>query len=206
MTIGESDEGFVPDTEHFIVHFLLKCGDPENWFRACSAAGVVDLPADGVETEGGRYYGIGRPSGYGALSSVINGEFSSVDFTLAGPGLDLATVQLANVDRHLVNNSEIRIGIQDLEDGTLAPVAGVDWITKARAGMPIVRKTTRVDDQGKSTLERSITLPGTTAFKDRRLAPTAYLSGIGQRARSSDDASCDRTSIYYSGTTEKWPN
>lgn len=197
MSEGLSDDDFVPDTPSFAIFLLVKCGTPDQHVRACSVAGDYRLPADTIDTTGGIYTGLPFPNGLDQLSQAINGSFAGVDFSMSG--VDATVLQLATVSRDLVNGSKVHLGIVDLGEN-FAPTGPCDWLFQAIAGKPIIRRT----GQGDQAV-RTVTLPTTTAFKDRHQAPIAYWTSQGQRSRSADDGFCDLTSAYSAQSTVKWP-
>lgn len=198
MTVGLSDDAYVAATPSFAIFFLLKCGEADEWMRACSVWGDFDVEADAIDTTGGRYRFLPFPLGLETLSQAINGAFQSVDITMSGVAVSAEMQQLVAVDRHLVNGAPVHIGIMDLDEHQ-QPASTLDWLWQARAGMPRIQRVGRAPQA-----LRSITLPVTAAFKDRRLAPIAYLTPQGQRARSSDDSFCDRTPGYSAVTAVTW--
>lgn len=199
MSVGLSDEAYVADTPSFAIFFLLKCGEPEQWLRACSVWGDFEVEADAFDTTGGIYKFLPFPTGLDELSQAINGTFQGVEFSMAGTLVTAEVLQLAGIDRELVNGSLINIGIMDLGERQ-QPAGTLDWLFEAQAGWPKVQRFGRYPQA-----MRSISLPATAAYKDRHLAPIAYLTPQGQRARSADDAFCDLTPAYSSNSTVKWP-
>ena len=197
MSEGLSDDAFVPDTPSFAIFMLMKCGEPEDYVRFWSGIGDFRLAPDAVDTDGGTYKGLPFPQGLPELSQALNGAFQGIEFSLSGVNTEI--LRLAGVDRNIVDGARVHLGIMDLGDNH-APVGGCDWLFQAIAGKLIMRRM----GQGDQAV-RAITLPATTAFKDRLLAPLAYLTPTGQRSRSSDDAFCDMTPAYSAASTIKWP-
>lgn len=198
MTVGLSDAAFVADTPSFAIFFLLRCGEPEQWVRASTVWGDIEVAADAIDTTGGIYRFLPFPTGLETLSQAINGAFQAIDITMSGVAVSADVLQLANVDRHLVNGSRAHFGVMDLDERQ-QPASSLDWLSVAIAGMP---RLSRIGQAGQAV--RSITLPLTAAFKDRRLAPIAYLTPQGQRARSGDDSFCDRTPGYSAISSVTW--
>lgn len=194
---GDSDLAYVPDTPSFAIFFLLKAGDEHDWVRLWSGDGDYALEPDATDTGGGIYSSVGFPAGLPALTQVINGAFAALDFTLSGvSALGLA---LAGVDRDLVNGALVYVGLVDLGAGQAAAGA-VDWILTAEAGKPRTRRVAQAEGA-----ERSVTLPTSTALRDRNRAPFSFWTRIGQRNRSADDSFCDRVSLYALDATVQWP-
>lgn len=196
--MGASDEAYVADTDSFAIFFLLKCGTPDQWVRATTIWGGAPVEADAIDTTGGAYWGLPFPTGLPELSQVINGTFQGIEITLSGLSVTNELQELVKVDRDLVNGARLHIGVMDLDERQ-QPASALDWLFEAQAGWP------RIQRIGKSpTAFRSVTLPATAAFKDRNLAPIAYWTPQGQRARSADDAFCDNTPAYSAISTIKW--
>jgi len=193
----DSDDAYVPDPPSFAIFFLLKAGEPANWVRLWSGEGDYELPADGTDTTGGLYQGLGFPVGLPSISQAINGAASSLEFTLSG--VDATAIAMAGVDRETVNNSLLYVGIVDLDEHQ-APLTACDWLLEAQAGKP---RTSRVG-QGEGAL-RTITLPASTDFYDRNLAAVAFWSPTGQRARSPDDTFFDQIPAISAGMIIQWP-
>lgn len=197
MTIGLSDDAYVADTPSFAIFFLLKCGTEEQWVRFWSGQGLFELPADATDTTGGTYAGVGALLGLPELSGAFNGAYSALDFSLSGFPPEAVAAALEAAD--LVEWSRLHVGMVDL-DHHQAPVGACDWMFRARAGRPAIKRT----GQGLRRV-RTISLPALTSFGDTRLTASRYLTPTGQRARSADDAFCDLTPAYSSNSTVKWP-
>lgn len=197
MSTGLSDAAWAPEPRDYAIFFLLKAGEPEQWLRAWSGFGEIDIAADAFDTTGGRYASLPFPDGIPPLPLALNGAFASIEFSLNGVPAEVAA--LAGVDRHLVEGARVHLGVADL-GGDLQPIGGVDWLMQAQAAKPRVSRIGRMP-----TALHTITLPATLGFKDRALAPVAYLTAQGQRARSGDDAFCDLTAQYAANSTVKWP-
>lgn len=197
MTIGLSDAAFTPDPPNFIIFFLLKCGTPDQWMRAWSGRGDFPLAADAFDTTGGTYMGLPMPQGLPELSQAINGSFQGLEFSLSGVNAEIMT--LAGADRDLVNGAKVHVGVMDLDEHQ-QPIGSADWLFRAIAAKPTVKRSGQGD-----LATRTISLPVSTAFKNRHLSPVAYLTPQGQRARSADDAFCDLTPAYSAASTVKWP-
>jgi hypothetical protein len=196
--VGLSDDAYVADTRSFAIFFLLKCGEPEQHLRATSVWGDFEVAADAIDTTGGIYRALPMPTGLQELSQAINGTFQGVEFALSGVGITSDFLQLATIDRDLVNGAAIHVGLMDLDDRQ-QPIGGVDWLFEAQAGWPKVQRS----GSGARAI-RTMSLPATAAFKDRHLAPIAYLTPQGQRSRSPTDAFCDNTPAYSAISTITW--
>lgn len=195
--IGQSDETYAPDSPAYAIFWLLKVGEPEDWPRLWTGDGDFALSADAVDTTGGTYKSVGFPAGIEAFGQVINGASENIQFSLSG--VDATAMRLAGVDRDAVNGSEIHIGMMDFDEFA-QPTGPCDWLVELIAGKPRVRREGR--DSG---AVRTISLPATGGMKDRNMAGFAFWTGASQRRRSSDDAFCDRVTLYTKESTVKWP-
>jgi hypothetical protein len=193
----DSDDSYVPDPPSFGIFFLIKAGDAASWVRVWSGDGFYDLPADGTDTSGGRYMGIGFPVGLPAISQAINGTSSNIEFSMSG--VDATALRLAGADRNLVNGALVYLGLVDIDEHQ-QPTTSCDWILEGQAGKPRVSRVGR--DEGAL---RTISLPVSTEFVDRNRAAIAWWSPSGQRARSADDAFCDQVPTISAGGVYTWP-
>lgn len=193
-----SDGAYRPDTPTFGIFFLLKAGaDPAQWVRLWTGEHDFDMPADAVDTTGGRYISLGFPAGLPVLSNVFNGSYTSGQFSLSG--VDATAIKLFGADRAACNNAPIHLGLVDFDDN-VQPIAAVDWMARLIAGMPTMSR------QGQSDgAIRTISLPWVAGFFNRNLAPAEYLSGQAQRRLSPDDAICDNVYRMEIGLAVPWP-
>jgi hypothetical protein len=79
------------------------------------------------------------------------------------------------------------------------------WIWEGEADVPRVSRQSVAGEDGSFQVVRSMSLSVGSVFTGRRRANLSFMNGVDQRRRSSDDAFCDRASVYSSGTTRKWP-
>jgi len=193
----ESDTGFVPDTRDFVIFFLLKAGEAADWVRLTSAEGGFPVPADAIDTLGGRYDCLGFPNVMPVLSGAINGAYDEIEFSLSG--VDLTAIRMLTTDRAIVNGAQVYVGIVDL-DSALQPVGSIDWLLEGTAAAPRWER----QGQGEGALF-TISLPVSTALYERNQSAIAFLTPQGQRARSPDDAFCDMVPKMVAGMVVDWP-
>lgn len=193
----DSDAGYVPDSSNFALFWVLQVGDPDNWVRVWSGAGDFLVPADDTDTTGGLYKGLDFPTAIPDLDLAVNGQASSVDFTISG--VSATSVKLLGVDRNAVKGSPVFLGIQDLSDDQ-QPVGSIDWLFEGVAGKP---RSSRTWQEGKAL--RSITLSVVTDAYDRNLAALQFWSPTAQRLRSPGDRFFDQTPQMATFMVIKWP-
>ena len=182
------------------VFLLIKAVNtsPPTWIRLWSGVGDRALPVDAIETQGGTYTGIGDLVGMPALSQLINGVAERVEFTLSGATADI--VALADSEADSVRNVPVHIALVAFDEDYQRATAPV-WVWEGESDVPRISRAAGED----LSVVRTISLSVGSVFTGRRRPRQSYYNGVQQRARSADDAFCDRANTYSLGTTRKWP-
>jgi hypothetical protein len=160
------------------------------------------MAANNIDTQGGTFLGVGELVGMPVLSQLVNGTADRVEFTLSG--VDASILALADAEADTVRSAPVHVALmafdEDFQEST-SPV----WIWEGEADVPRVSRQSVAGEDGSFQVVRSMSLSVGSVFTGRRRANLSFMNGVDQRRRSSDDAFCDRASVYSSGTTRKWP-
>lgn len=155
------------------------------------------LAANGPDTAGGLYLGLGLMTQVPSLKLPVNGTAEDHVFGLSGVSAQI--VRLIEADRDALRGARAFIARMELNpDGTVlgAPI----WLW---SGVVVSPRMQRDGSNGQVTYTISImTSSGSTARKARQLT---YYTGVQQRKRDGADTSCDNTAQYAAGTTVIWP-
>lgn len=186
------------------VFLLIKAnnGSPPTWLRMWSGVGDHDMDANAIDTQGGTYLGIGDLVGLPTLSQLVNGVAERVEFSLSGVTADI--IALADAEAETVRNVPVHMAIVAFDEDFQASTSPV-WVWEGESDVPRVSRQSVAGEDGSFQVIRSVSLSVGSIFTGRRRPQNAYFTGIEQRARSADDAFCDRANGYSLGTTRKWP-
>lgn len=169
--------------------------------RLWSGDGDYAHEADALETEAGAIY-----AGYGllasalpTLTSLLNGQADRVEFQISGAGVSAEVASLASASAADIRNVDVNVGFAALgwDQQLLSPTA---WLWTGVADT--LRVIRQADENG---VTRTLSLSCGSLLTGRRRATPLYFTPQDQRARSSDDAFCDRVPGYNEGTTINWP-
>lgn len=171
----------------------IDCTEP---VRVWNGVGPKQVSGWGPDLTGGLYLGIGDIVDIPALSQLVNGVAGRVEFTLSG--LNEALKDGAESDADAVRGAETSVGAIFL-DADWQPLSTPITLWTGEADM------LKTDTQYGETAIRTITLSVGSATTGRRRPQFSAYTRAQQRARSSDDASCDRVGLYTEDTTLAWP-
>lgn len=195
---------FGAPTARVCAFLLIKTanGSPPTWVRLWSGVGRHDMTANNIDTQGGTYLGVGELVGMPVLSQLVNGTAERVEFSLSG--VDPAILALADAEADTVRAAPVHVALMAFDDEFQASTSPV-WVWEGEADVPRVSRQSVAGDDGSFQVVRSMSLSVGSVFTGRRRAKLSFMNGVDQRRRSSDDAFCDRASVYSAGTTRKWP-
>lgn len=166
------------------------------WF----GSGDKRVPADTIETDSSAFYlGAGELVGVPVLQQLINGVEERAMFTLAGGSVTSQVVHLADRDASTVRYAEGHVGVRECgRDGQ--PIGPVDWLWHGLADSVLIDEPPALAGQATRTI--GVSMAG--IFTLRQRTRPGFYTGIDQRGRSADDASCDLVPGYSQGTTKDW--
>lgn len=172
--------------------------DSDEPVRAWSGVGRLPLAAWGADEVGGDYLGLGVLVDVPSLQQLVNGVAQRLEIGLSG--VDAQISELANDGASEIRARSTVIGMLFMDDHwqpLAAPLAV--WFGEADA----IRSDRQSSPNGEQT--RSITLSAGSTTTGRRRPRYSYYTRAQQRARSSDDAFCDRVSLMTTDRELKWP-
>lgn len=176
--------------------FLL---DTNPRVRLWAGNGWLDVAADGVETEGGRYLGAGQLLNLPAVSMLINGIAERVEFGLSGAAINSRVVELADEEAEDVRGVDCWLGLIGFDADEQA--TAIRWPWNGRAD------TTNISYSGDSMQPaRQVSISVGSLFTFRQRARLGFWVDADQRRRSPDDLFCVRVASYSVETTKPWPS
>lgn len=164
-----------------------------DWLRAWSAFGDFALPADGIDTTGGVYRGVGELVDAPAVSQLINGLAERIVFSLSG--VDPAVLALAEEDAEALRGAPAHLALVAL-GADWAPLHDAYWLWEGEADSLRVIRSGDV---------RSVSISVGTPHTGRTRPSLGFFTGVEQRRRSPDDRFCDRVNLYSANATVRWP-
>jgi hypothetical protein len=178
--------------------FLRIATDPVT--RAWSGVGGYAVAADAVETEGGRYLGVGWLRNIPVMEALLNGAAESVTFTLSG------------VDGRILDLVD---GVQDLRGvranlglmffGGRYQRGPIYWWRRYRVDMVGSREVALPINDGGSAVEASVSLTLGSARTSRRLSQPSTWTHVEQQRLHPGDLGCANVSRLTADATRPWP-
>lgn len=169
--------------------------------RAWSGVGGFTLPADPIETTGGRYKGVGWMNNLPALGVLLNGRAES--FTIALPGVDAHTVEL--VDQTPDPRGVVaHLGIMFLGPrGVRTPVM---WFRRYRVDAVGTREIgLTAEDGGAAAIDYTVSLTLGSSRTDRRVGQPSTWTHAEQQRLFPGDNGMAMVSRLLPGATRAWP-
>jgi hypothetical protein len=179
--------------------FLRIGSDPVA--RAWSGVGGFTLPADAVETEGGRYLGCGWMQNLPALEVLLNGAAESVTFGLSN--VDDRTVEL--VDREGgIRGVPAHLGVMFY--GPRWRRAPVQWFRRWRVDMVGSREiAVSSDGMDAEAVSMSVSLTLGSERTSRRVGQPALWTHAEQQRLHPGDNSMSLIGRLSADATRPWP-
>lgn len=178
--------------------FLRIASDPPA--RAWSGIGGHVLPPDAVETEGGRYLGVGWLRNIPVMEALINGAAESVTFTLSG--VDQRTLDLLDGVEDL-RGVRANLGLMFFAPGyTRQPVR---WWRRYRVDMIGSRETALPVVESGAAVESSLSLTLGSARTSRRVSQPSTWTHAEQSRLHPGDLGCALVSRLTQDATRPWP-
>lgn len=178
--------------------FLRIASDPVT--RAWSGVGGFDVPADPVETEGGRYLGVGWLRNIPVMEALINGAAESVTFTLSG--VDARTLELVDATTDLRG---VRANVGLMFFGPRFERTAIRWWRRYRVDMVASRETARSLLDGGAAVESSVSLTLGSARTSRRRSQPSTWTHVEQQRLHPGDLGCAGVSRLTTDATRPWP-
>lgn len=173
--------------------------------RAWTGVGGYRLPPDAVDTEGGRYLGVGWMRDWPVLESLLNGAADSVTFTLSG--VDARTLALVDAAAGDVEGRRAWLGVQFC--GPRYARRPVRWIKALRVDQAGAREAglqgAGPQGSGGVAVESAVTLTLGSAHTSRRRAQPVYWDHASRQRLFSGDMGMALVGRYGPGATRAWP-
>lgn len=169
--------------------------------RAWSGVGGFTLPADAVETEGGRYLGVGWMRNLPAMEVMLNGTAESVTFNLSG--VDERTVTLVDQQADVRG---VRASMGLMFYGPRWQRTPVRWMRRWRVDMVSTREIgLSSEDGGAFALEMGVSVTLGSARTDRRVSQPSAWTHAEQTRLFPGDLGCALVSSLGPDATRPWP-
>lgn len=169
--------------------------------RAWSGVGGFALPADAVETDGGRYLGVGWMQNLPALEVLLNGAAESVTFTLSG--VDDRTVALVDATDG-VRGVAAHLGVMFY--GPRWTRTPVQWFRRWRVDMVGTREiAVTSDDMDAEALSMSASVTLGSSRTSRRVGQPALWTHAEQNRLHPGDNSLSLVGRMTADATRPWP-
>lgn len=168
--------------------------------RAWSGVGGCVLPADTIETTGGRYLGVGWLRNIPVMEALINGAAESVTFTLSG--VDARTVDLVDGAEDLRG---VRANLGLMFMGPRHQRTPVYWWRRYRVDMVGTRETALPREDGGAAVEYSVSLTLGSARTSRRVSQPSTWTHAEQSRLHPGDLACAGVSRLTADATRPWP-
>lgn len=178
--------------------FLRIAADPV--IRAWSGIGGCVLPPDPIETEGGRYLGVGWLRNIPVMEALINGAAESVTFTLSG--VDPRTLELVDGAEDLRG---VRANLGLMFMGPRYQRGAVRWWRRYRVDMVGTREVALPPTEGGPAVEFSVSLTLGSARTSRRLSQPSTWTHAEQSRLHPGDLGCANVSRLTADATRPWP-
>lgn len=180
------------------VAVFLRIGtDPVGRFWI-GGIGAFPVPAEGIETTGGDYLGLGEALGLPAFESLVNGQAQRLSLTLSG--LPERMVALAKAEASELRGAPVSIGIMGLDEDFVQS-SRLYWLwSGASDTVQIARRWV-----GEGNYSRNVTIGMGNAETTRRRPLLRLFTDAFQKMRSATDRFCERTPDMSLGKTVKWP-
>jgi hypothetical protein len=176
---------------------LIKTPTP---VRIAASFGTFEVDSDGVDTTGGDYLGIGTLSDMPALNSLINGQASRADFSLAAYGSQGDTLATAiEADSDDLRGAPVHVGFIT-QDSDYQTVGDAFWLWAGKGDKTSVTKQATAGG-----ILKTIALSVGTIFARRKQGRPSYYTDSEQRTRSATDGFCKNVKGYSQETTKPWP-
>lgn len=168
--------------------------------------GDLRLPGDPIEPDPSALYrGCGELTSLAPVNQLINGVAERVDFTLAGDGLTAEVCGIAADEAESVRWARVNLGVARFAPGKAKIQGPVKWLWEGLADVvTLTAQMTGTDPGEPPVLTRTMGLSVGSTFALRSRPRVAYWTRVHQRARSADDAFCDRVAGYSSETGMLW--
>lgn len=166
--------------------------------RAWTGVGPIQVDPWGQDTTGGTYLGVGLLGGVPALAQLVNGTAARLDLSLSG--VDSTIIDLATGGSDDIRMKPVSVGLIFM---------GEDWQPLSTplcvfvGDSDVIRFASQSSPNGERS--REVTLSIGSVLTGRRRPNYSYWTRAGQRARSGDDAFCDRVAGYNVDSELKWP-
>lgn len=197
MTEGEMA---VLRSGHQNLAFFFRADLASGPLRLFAGGGDFDLPADAVETEGGRYLSAGIfGGGLPDIDHLVNGQVQGLTLSLSGVDVDVVRGYIK--DRAEVIGAPAALGWAVL-DHRFRLVGPVRWPARGALFQPRVSR--RRKDDGTWTRVISVTLM--VGPYGRRTPRHRFYSKADHRRDHPTDAFCDLTGSYTAESTRPWPD
>lgn len=178
--------------------FLRLATDPVT--RAWSGLGGFVLPPDAVETEGGRYLGVGWLQNIPAMDALINGAAESVVFSLSG--VDQRTMDLVDVVDDL-RGIRAHLGLMFHAPGYRR--GPVRWFRRYRIDMVGSREDALPVTESPSAVQTTVSLTLGSARTNRRVSQPSSWTHAEQTWLFPGDLGCALVSRLSGDATRPWP-
>lgn len=195
------DELRILRSERANLAFFLRAEIAGEILRLAATANSRELPADGVEVEGGIYEGCGAfaQSSLPDIDLAMNGQAQGVNLALGGVERDV--IQLYLLDRTAVIGAPAALGWAVLDERYRA-VGPVRWPLRGQLFQPRVSRVR----QAEGVWTRIIGVTLVAGSYARRRGLRTYATAADHRRDHPDDAFFDLVANYSRGATRKWPN
>lgn len=167
--------------------------------RVWTGLSSFTMAANGIDTTGGTYIGMGRLNSIPALNQLINGAAQRLEVSLSG--VDAAVLDLADADAEGLRDAASAIGVV-VFDEDYQPITTCKWLWTGTCDTPKVSRS--AGGNGEAPV-RTVSISLGTIFTGRKRPIASFYTGIDQRRRSSNDAFCDRSGHYTGNSTIPWP-
>jgi hypothetical protein len=168
--------------------------------RAWSGVGGFTLPADAVETEGGRYKGVGWMQNLPQLNVLLNGRAESATFIL--PGVDARTVELVDQEAD-PRGVTAHLGVMFY--GPRWQRTPVMWFRRYRVDAVGTRELGLSDDGGSAAVEYSVSLTLGSSRTSRRVGQPSFWTHAEQTRLHPGDNGMSLVSRLGPGATRPHP-
>lgn len=176
--------------------WFLYIGSPTP-VRLWTGPRTFTMGANGPDTLGGTYLGLGIVVQMPTLKLPLNGAYAQHVFGLSGVAPKM--VQLINADRDALRGSAVAVARVELaSDGT--PNGDPWWVWRGICDGPFFRRSGR-----SSPVTYTVGIKASSGAVNRKRRQLALYTPSQQALRDSSDTSCDFVPTLADGTNVTWP-